>query len=87
MTKANCPDSYLIALGKLSLAVNLYWEESDKLARCGILTDEELEIAETIKHRTNQLLLSISDQVRTVSQRCPEDWLKTYNQLKDKVNG
>ena len=84
MNKDNL-ETYLLALGKLALMINILSEEQRQYIRQGILTDDEIELAETIKYQCKKLHIKIDDQVRLVASRTEKTWDETLVELKKMI--
>lgn len=80
-------EDYLLTLGKLALITQLLNDAQGQMAHSGILTADEMELAETINWRVQQLQTAINDQVLEVCSRTPQTWEETLNIIRGKLNG
>ena len=76
-------EDYLLVLGKLAVIVRMLGDEQDNFTRHGILTDDEMEMAETIKWGCDKLIVTMGDQVRMVGERTPKTWDETIEDIKE----
>ena len=74
-------ENYLLSLGKLALFVTMLADEQKAYQRSGVLTDDEIELSETIKHECDKLLRCMNDQVRMCGERTPKTWEETLKDL------
>ncbi len=82
MSKETIED-YLLVLGKLAVIIQMLADEQRNYTRYGILTDDEVEMAETLKWHCDKLIVSMGDQVRMVGERTPKTWEETMKDIKE----
>jgi len=78
-------EDYMLSLGKLALFIDILSKEQVSYISSGILTDDEIELAETLKWHCAKLMISMDDQVRAVGERTPKTWEETLKDIEKQL--
>ena len=80
-------EDYMLSLGKLYTFIMMLSDDQKSWTRSGVLNDDEIELAETIKWHCDKLMVSMGDQVRMVGERTSKTWEETMKEIAEKLNG
>lgn len=78
-------EDYMLTLGKMAVFVEMLNNEQMAIVRSGVLNDDEVEQAETIKWECKKLLTILDDQVRLCGERTSKPWDETLKDLQAKL--